>query len=89
MKTSNIQMFSVRDNLVEEVVHLLAFVNTQKKKSSDNDAEFVNDVHFKLCNLLSAMLSAPLSGRVYLATPETYISENQKNQIIQKTFGAL
>lgn len=79
-------MFSVKDNLIEEVVQILSFVNQNKAKCGVESTEFVNDIHFKLCNLLSAMLSGPLSGRVYLATPESYISEAQKSDSIQKNF---
>ena len=80
------KMFSVKDNLIEEVVTIIAFVNTQAASDTTNLKDFKNDIHFRLCHLLSAMLSSPLTGRVYLSTPETYIDTDEKTEAIAQTF---
>ena len=84
----------IKDNLVEELIEIIKFVNwfikKQTQDSSQNQSEmkeFLDDIHTKLCSLMSAMISSPLSGRMFLPMPREYLPEDVIQRQLNDSLG--
>lgn len=84
----------IKDNLVEELIEIIKFVNwfiqKQTQDSSQNQSEmkeFLDDIHTKLCSLMTAMISSPLSGRMFLPMPREYLPEDVIQRQLNDSLG--
>jgi hypothetical protein len=79
----------VKDNLVEDV---LAIININHEclinlpESEVNGKEALQDMHTHLCELLSKMITGPLTGRVYMPGPEMYVSSQDRLHSLRAAF---
>ena len=63
------------DNLIADVVRCTKLVKQYKMESSDEkEKDKWEDLRFHLCKLQSSMLSSSLTGKLFLATPEKYLT---------------
>ena len=57
-------------NRIEEWIEILKFVNwfiqKQMEETDPEIKEFLDDIHIKLCSLMTAMIASPLSRRMFL-----------------------
>ena len=82
---------SIRQNLIEDVIRITKLVEEYRDdKASHKDAEQVhehfNDIHVHLCELMSAMIASPLSGRIFLVPPEAYVDAETKEASLDANF---
>ena len=82
---------NIRENLVENVIRITTLVEKYRDdKASHKDIvqvhENFNDIHVHLCELLSAMIASPLSGRLFLVTPEGYVSAETQKASLEQNF---
>lgn len=84
----------IKDNLVEELIEILKFVNwfiqKQTQDSSQNQSEikeFLDDIHTKLCSLMTAMIASPLSGRMFLPMPREYLADDVIQRQLNDSLG--
>ena len=90
LETQNMPL-SIRDNLVEDVIRITKLVEQYRDdQASHENAEQVhdhfNDIHVHLCELMSAMIASPLSGRIFLAPPEAYVDAETKEASLDTQF---
>lgn len=74
---------SLRENLIEDVIKITKLVEEYRDdRSAHSDAEQTqerfNDIHVHLCELMSSMISSPLSGRIFLTSPSAYVDEETR-----------
>lgn len=82
---------SIRQNLVEDVIKITQLVEQYRDdraahENAEQTQERFNDVHVHLCELMSAMIASPLTGRIFLPTPEEYVDEETRAQSLQEQF---
>lgn len=78
-----------KENLVEDVLGLVAINKEFLQRlpaSETHGKECLEDMHTHLCELLSKMITAPLTGRVFLPSPEHYVSSRERLQSLQASF---
>ena len=84
---------TIRSNLVENVIVLCDMVEELKEnyailKDTKAVSERLNDVHLALCELMHSMIASPLTGRIFLSTPEAYVTEGTKQDSFQTQFAS-
>ena len=69
----------IRQNLPENVISILNLVKRYRREASENPnfntPEALEDLETHLCDLLSSLISSPLTGRIFLQPPAAYTSE--------------
>ena len=84
---------TIRSNLVESVVALCDQVEELKADSvilTDVTAtrERLTDLHLALCELMHSMIASPLTGRIFLSSPEAYVTEAARQESFQMQFAS-
>lgn len=84
---------TIRSNLVESVVALCDQVEELKADSvilKDVTAtrERLADLHLALCELMHSMIASPLTGRIFLSSPEAYVTEAARQESFQMQFAS-
>lgn len=82
---------SVRQNLVEDVIQITTLVEKYRDDKASHKIpeqvhEHFNDIHVHLCELMSAMIASPLSGRIFLAPPEAYVDAETMEASLNANF---
>ena len=75
-----------RQHLATDVVECVQFINAQQKKIATVETcklketvnESLRDVEAKLCNLVSQIINAPLTGRLVMPFPADCLTPSQK-----------
>jgi preprotein translocase subunit YajC len=66
------------DNLISDVVKCTKLVKQYKAEASvEKEKNKWEEVRFHLCKLQSSMLSSNLTGKIFLATPEKYLTYDE------------
>ena len=84
---------TIRSNLVESVVALCDQVEELKADSvmlADVTAtrECLTDLHLALCELMHSMIASPLTGRIFLSSPEAYVTDVARQESFQTQFAS-
>lgn len=85
--------FKVKDNLVEELIDIVKFLKASRDRvretpSTQNEMhEILDDLDLKLCNLMTSMISSPLTGRILMPTPASYVTQDQIQEGIRSQMG--
>lgn len=76
-------MHTLDSNLVSHVLQIIKMAREQKtlfenceQNSIDKKIviENIEDIHCKLCRFLSSMISSPITGRIFLSTPQQFLN---------------
>lgn len=79
----------IKENLVEDVLAVISVNQDALNRlpaSEKHGRESLQDMHVHLCELLSKMISSPLTGRVYMPTPEMYVGTKERVQSLHMVF---
>ena len=78
---------NIIDDLLSLIEKLRQQIATMKSGNfSQEEQEFVGDVHVHLCNILKKLVAAPLHGRLLVVSPQTYVSANEKAESLRTNF---
>lgn len=75
-------MFTLRENIVDELAKILHDVRKHRASTKDHSSqemikehatEALDDIHCKLCHFMSMVIAAPLSGRIFLTKPQGHL----------------
>jgi len=82
---------SLRENLIEDVIKIAKLVEQYRDdraahSDTEKTQERFNDIHVHVCELMSSMISSPLSGRIFLTPPSAYVDEETRKQSLDKNF---
>ena len=68
---------NIRQNLPENVISILKLVKRYRSEAAGSPnfdtGEALGDLETHLCDLLSSMVSSPLTGRIFLQPPAAYV----------------
>ena len=75
-------MYTDSQNLIERLLEVISYTAREKDKVEHEPNEwcrkwatqYLDDMHFQLCEMLSEFLAAPLTGRLHLPRPESYVN---------------
>ena len=76
-------MHTLENNLVSHVLKIIEMAREQKtlfesceQNSIDKKivVENIDDIHCQLCRFLSSMISSPITGRIFLSTPQQFLN---------------
>ena len=78
----------IKQNLAEDVISILNIVKRHRCEIAANRTPFdassaFEDLETHLCDLLSSMISSPLTGRLFLSPPQAYVSEEARQSSLQ------
>jgi hypothetical protein len=90
-------MTAVEDNVVDSILKCIRLVEQKqaalaaKDKSTEaaiEDArELLFDVHIALCRLASALVTAPITGRIFLPLPSSYVTPEEAQVSLRSQLG--
>ena len=85
-------MPATQQHLATNIVECVQFIHKQKEKLKNTEAskllemanESLQDVEAKLCQLISEIITAPLSGRLVMPYPAECLTTQQKQFSLYK-----
>ena len=85
-------MSATQQHLATNIVECVQFIHKQKEKLKNTEAskllemanESLQDVEAKLCQLISEIITAPLSGRLVMPYPAECLTTQQKQFSLYK-----
>jgi len=80
----------IKNNLAEDVVAIIQVVQRYRQEACTltnfNHHAALEDLNTHLCDLLSSMISSPITGRLYLAPPNAYVTPEQRKESLTAQF---
>lgn len=73
--------------LIEQKQELLAKDGKCKESSPESVKEVLFDVHIALCKLASVLVTAPITGRMFLPLPQSYVSHEEQQESLRAQLG--
>ena len=82
---------NIKENLPEFVIDILKLVKRYREDAHRNPdfdtLEALRDLETYLCDLLSAMIASPLTGRLFLQPPAAYVPEDEAQRSLRANLG--
>ena len=88
---------NIRNNVVEQVLHCISILDThrdaiqaQTEQSNDarqlreRSADMLQEIKIVLCNLITGLITAPVSGRMFIPLPPAHVTEADKALSLQQ-----
>ena len=81
----------VRENLVEDVIRIVKVAEGFRDDAAGHgDAEKTrerfNDIVVHLSELMAAMIASPLTGRIFLQSPDAYVDAETRKESVAANF---
>tara|TARA_Y100000361_G_scaffold135567_1_gene135594 strand:+ start:63 stop:326 length:264 start_codon:yes stop_codon:yes gene_type:complete len=79
---------SIKQNLAEDVIAILNAVKRYRLEASTHPnfsiQDTLQDIETHLCDLLTSMISSPLTGRIFLLPPSAYVTEQEREESVRR-----
>ena len=84
-----IRMVSEKQQLLSSLHEQRGFkdCNTTRSKFVEDTRELLEDVKIDLCNLASRLVTAPITGRMFLPLPVDYVSTEDAHKSLHAQLG--